>query len=131
MFTNGLVHNSSNAQKHNEDLLIDVSKPANEIGFNVQVLLTHRIWCQYIVCNQHTQAWGINEATRLCEILFTLFRVAMRRGNTNIIIFRVRISLSNQQTKIMKFKAVIGPDKNGIGVITIMLPIETPYNFSR
>ena len=121
-----------------DGVLVDVSKTAKEAGFTWPMALTQAVFEQYVAVLSQ-RGGQQDESGRLWDILWMLScamrkgRMGGRGGSFELLLFRPdrndwRSNESpfegDRNRRLVKLKAVYGPDDNGNACITIMRPEE-------
>jgi hypothetical protein len=107
----------------------DISKMAQEAGFNISVAVTDSVWSDLITwSDEDTQKQVSQDAEgRLWDVLSMLRFAIAKERNSSCIIYKLYViprDGKSRKTKLTQLKAVIGAGDNGEPVITIMLPNE-------
>ena len=117
-----IIHTYTRKQAIEDGSLVDISKMAREAGIKWPVAVTSTVWESYIRTDENDRVLGQSEEGRLWDILW-MFRMAARgcKGDT---LFYKLYHQTRGRLKLIKLKAVIGPDDDGNPCITIMMPDE-------
>jgi hypothetical protein len=125
MFENcDLIHSYSRAQAIEDGVLIDVSQTAKEAGIRYPVALTRTVWerCVTLPPGVHCQ----DEAGRLWDVLF-LLRAAIGVSDGELEVrYGVHVRNDNRERtpRLVRLKALFGPNDDGSPCITVLMPDE-------
>ncbi len=117
------IHTYTRAQAIEDGVLVDVSETAREAGIKHPVVVTRRLWDEYITPDPRSVPWGQSIEGRLWDVLW-VFRCEARRTNGNRVDFGVIFIMKEKQRRTVRMYALCGPGDDAEPVITIMLPDE-------
>ena len=125
-------------QATDDGVLVDVSQTAKEAGITLPTAMTQAVYAQYVAVPPELKGQQ-DESGRRWDILW-MFSCAIRSGRTDgkqgsfeLIVAKPDRNdwQSNEnpfegdrERRLVKLKAVYGPDDNGAACITIMRPEE-------
>lgn len=107
-----VISSYSRAQAIEDGLLVDVSQPAFEAGFNIPTAVTNALWAEIVRGKGDRE---IYRDGRLFDVL-NLARIAAKRGGERVA-FTVKIGARNH-----RLIAICGPGDEHEPVITIGKP---------
>jgi len=117
-----VIHAYTRRQAIEDGTLIDVSGMAKEAGIRYPVALTRTVWEEYVKTDEKDREVGQSEEGRLWDILW-MFRMAATKCKGDTLLYKL-YHLSGKKHRLIKLKAVCGPDDDGNPCITIMMPDE-------
>lgn len=124
-----IISSYTRAQAFEDGVLVDVSKMAQEAGFQYPVAVTASVWHKYI-------EWTIEDSKkqtvqdtegRLWDILCMLHFAYRSKKDIDCIFYQLNVVPKDghtQKAELITLKALIGGGDNCETVITIMLPDE-------
>jgi hypothetical protein len=119
-----LIHRYTRADAFRDGVLIDVSAVGREAGIRHPVALTAAAWAKCVtvppgVCCQ-------DEAGRLWDVVWMLRSAIRGSSGDRELVFGVHVRNDDRPhtPRIVRLKAVCGPDDDSSPCITIMLPDE-------
>ena len=125
MFENAdLIHAYDRAEAIRDGVLIDVSGPAREAGFKIQVALTAAAWAECVAVPPSVQ--GQDEAGRLWDVLWLLACAIRTAADGPEVQFALHVRKDNRERTppLVRLKAICGPGDQGEPVLTVLLPEE-------
>lgn len=117
-----IIHEYTREQAIADGVLIDVTATAKEAGFQVPVAVTAAVWSRCVAVPEGVT--GQDEAWRLWEVLWILRAHLATPRRVLDCLFPVPIQNGEQPPEHVMLKAVMEPDRDWKGVVTIMLPNE-------
>lgn len=122
-----IIHMYTREQALADEVLIDVSDMAKEVGFKFPVAVTSALW--EIINNIPKEYSYQDKNGRLWDVLYmAAYNAKISSGNTINYKVIMHHEIETRKGKTIKenliLKAVIGPGDNYEPVITIMLPNE-------
>lgn len=122
------VYRYTRAEAIDDGVLVDVSTTAREAGFRWPVAITSAVWEMVKPSKEVAHHFGCDIDGRLWDLLWMAFVAIKSAKNGTILHFRVIMPQtkfqSSSSSAIQTFKLHSGPDDDGRGCITIMLPDE-------
>jgi Family of unknown function (DUF6573) len=117
-----VISQYTRAQAIEDGVLIDVTEAARETGIVYPTALTASVWERCVTVPEKTP-W--QDAVNRLMVVLTVLRFAIRRSSgVQEIAFTVGVQNDARGPRLVKLKALCGPDDIGEPVITIMLPHE-------
>jgi hypothetical protein len=120
-----VIYSYTRAQAIADGVLVDVTKTAKEAGFTYPVALTRAVCCDYVVVADGVD--GQDEAGRLWDVLCML-RFAIKTAGPRQAVISCSLNVRNDNRpgipRLVRLKAVCGPNDDGSPCITVMLPHE-------
>jgi hypothetical protein len=123
-----LIASYTRAQAIEDGVLVDVTAAARAVGIRCPVAITRTVHEQYVVVPAGASCQ--DESRRLHDVLWMLRWAILRSvpadadGTTLVFKLHVRNDDRPGTPRLVRLKAVIGPDDDGSGCITILLPEE-------
>lgn len=129
MFENAeVIYSYTREDALNDGVLVDVTKTANEAGFNCPVAITKALFERIaLIPTKHSYQ---SYSGRLWDVLFmAMMRIKASKERGSVLIYKVILFTDHREDQEeeenpTKLKLVAGPGDVGELVITIMLPEE-------
>lgn len=116
------IHKYTRKQAFEDGVLVDVSEAAREAGYRYPVALTAAVWSEYVQVPEGVEAQ--DEQGRLWDLLWILKLSIQQSQGEQELLFQLYVRNNNEETELVKLKAICGPDDNGEPCLTILLPHE-------
>lgn len=117
-----VIYTYTRAQAIEDGVLVDVSTLAAEAGIRYPTAVTRGLWERHIAVPPRLK--GLQDETgRLWDVLW-IFRLAARRGGSEIVFTVLFAEKRNMPPVKRQIKSVCGPGDDAEPVITLMLPDE-------
>jgi hypothetical protein len=121
-----VIHSYSRREAIADGVLVNVSHVAPELtqnaGFRIPVAMTNAVWAEYV--DVPDGVIGQDWKGRLWDIVWLLsvaIRAEKKRGsNLDTLQFGVYVRNDNRRPRLVRLKAVCGPDDDGTPCITVM-----------
>ena len=118
-----LIHSYTRREAVQDGVLVDATETARDAGFRYPVALTAAAWATCVTVP--TSAPWQDEAGRLWDVLTMLGHAVRATGrDRSQIQFDVLVQNDRVAPKLVRLKAVCGPDDDRSPCITVMMPGE-------
>lgn len=122
MDENEIIYSYTRKQAIADGVLIDVTEPAKEAGFNCSVAFTSAVYDRHV--RVPDDVIDMDESGRLWDVLWLLRYAAMKSPEKSELRFKLSERMVNNKMEIVTLKAICGPDDDGGLCLTVMLPEE-------
>lgn len=118
-----LIHAYTRREAVQDGVLVDATETARDAGFRYPVALTAAAWATCVTV-PNSAPWQ-DEGGRLWDVLTMLGHAVRAAGrDEHLLHFDVLVQNDRVTPKLVRLKAVCGPDDDLAPCITVMLPEE-------
>ena len=117
-----IIFSYTRKQAIEDEVLIDVTEQAKQMGFKVHTVVTDHLYWEYLTPPAGLEGEGQSVEGRLHDLLFKTLIAAKTFGGGSRIEFDVLFLMSPGRWDTVHVLAIMGPGDHGEPVLTIMLP---------